>query len=486
MVSEPIRRPPPMCPSMGLLLVPIALACLGADDPPAAPGQARSMPMASGVEAQPLLAQLRRVRDAMTSIGNPLPVDVAERLDAIGRMTDAEAVCAEVQKALDGLCLVAIEVDRDGKLAVFRGGADPELVEQGWRSFLIKVVNRAGATGRLRVRSPNAGPVPNAPRDEVATRWLGLDLYDGQPIRADLGGLELEYRILQVFGRDPGEKAALLEFNAAPRPAGRPPRSANGDSTAARTAGSPRTRSGCRPGRGPCTSKAPGSTRSSPRRSRPARARWCCDSGRSRTGPPPGSCSGGRRSGPGPTPATWPTSTSRPIANGSTRSPSRPTASSPGSASTPASQPGHMRIDWMELAYADRPARRGRACRWSSAPRPPRRSSSASGTARCPRPGGVRGPRRPGPRVPRAIEAPRPGFLLPAAGVSGDRRIGARAAGPLHHPVPPRAGVDPGDADGGRRHRAGDPGLPRPPLDRHRGLGWWSGTTTSTRRLSAL
>ncbi len=52
-------------------------------------------------------------------------------------------------------------------------------------------------------------------------RWLGLDLYDGQPLRADLGSLGLEYRILQVFGRDPGEKSALLEFSAAPK-AGRP------------------------------------------------------------------------------------------------------------------------------------------------------------------------------------------------------------------------------------------------------------------------
>ena len=41
--------------------------------------------------------------------------------------------------------------------------AKPELVEGGWRTFLVKVRNQAGATGSLRVTSPNARQVPNGP-----------------------------------------------------------------------------------------------------------------------------------------------------------------------------------------------------------------------------------------------------------------------------------------------------------------------------------
>ena len=92
------------------------------------------------------------------------------------------------------------------------GRAPRELLEQGWRTFLVKVVNKPGVTRRLLVESPNAQPLPHSSADQVASRWMQLSSYEGRPLKANLSGLELEYRIIQIYSRDPGEKNAVLEF----------------------------------------------------------------------------------------------------------------------------------------------------------------------------------------------------------------------------------------------------------------------------------
>src|SRR5262249_46407862 len=85
-------------------------------------------------------------------------------------------------------------------------------VEQGWHVVLVKVVNHAESTGTLRVDSPNARPVPTGPKEEVESRWLGLSTWTGQPLTPNLSGLELEYRVIQLFSRDAGGRKADLDF----------------------------------------------------------------------------------------------------------------------------------------------------------------------------------------------------------------------------------------------------------------------------------
>src|SRR6185503_16687800 len=102
------------------------------------------------------------------------------------------------------------------RVGVARGPAEPILDEDGWRSFLIKVVNEAGTTAPLAASSPQAAPIyrmafpDNAiepvkdigPR-EVAARWLGLELHDKSPLAgAALSGLEVEYRVLHLHCAD--------------------------------------------------------------------------------------------------------------------------------------------------------------------------------------------------------------------------------------------------------------------------------------------
>ena len=162
----------------------------------------------------------RRVSEALESVGSPLGAKAVEAIEAGG---DDRAVTKAVQEALDPLCLAAVTVRKDGSVnAVARGGR-PVLVEHGWRTYLVKVLNEAGAKATLNVQSPNARPVPGGPRDEIGKRWLELSMYDERPMTPRLSGLGLEYRIVQLFSRDAGAREAMLWFDLAGR-AGRPER----------------------------------------------------------------------------------------------------------------------------------------------------------------------------------------------------------------------------------------------------------------------
>ena len=183
--------------------------------------ESRSLPSVERVEPQPLLAAIRRLRSALDALGNPLPAEVAKMLDAVPTDDRAAGV---VQKALDGLCLAGLEITADGTVQATAAPGKQELMEQGWSVHLVKVVNRAEATGALRIDSPNARPIPNAPRAEVSSRWLDLASHNGQPLLPTLSGLPLEYRIVQLFSRDAGDKTAALVFRieGLPRAANRP------------------------------------------------------------------------------------------------------------------------------------------------------------------------------------------------------------------------------------------------------------------------
>ena len=172
---------------------------------------AAGWPVVRDVEVQPLLAQVKRLGVALESLGQPLPETTRM---ALGRLQSkqGEAALAEVQERLDPLCLAAVEIDESGVARVIPSQKKPELVEQGWRAYLVKVVNRPGATGQLRVESPNARPVPNSPKDQVRSRWLDLLPYTAQPMLPNLSGLGLEYTILQLYSRDAGEKSAEIGF----------------------------------------------------------------------------------------------------------------------------------------------------------------------------------------------------------------------------------------------------------------------------------
>jgi hypothetical protein len=189
---------------------------------------AAPLPAADKVELQPLAAQARRVAEALDLLGAPLPAaDKAALLEAASDK-DGDRGVGAIQAVLDEHCLAEVAIgpaDAEGRptLSARAWAARPELAEQGWRVFLVKVQNRARIdSAELRVDSPNALPLTRLSQQtaiprvasvgEVGKRFLDLMAFGGQPLVRDLSGLAIEYRVIQVYCRDAGRKEAALRF----------------------------------------------------------------------------------------------------------------------------------------------------------------------------------------------------------------------------------------------------------------------------------
>jgi hypothetical protein len=192
----------------------------------AAPAAAEGLPRVRDVELQPLAFQARRVADALDLLGAPLAEAERKALQGAATERDAGRGVEAIQNVLDRHCLAGVTVRKaDGRLSVRAGlgPAKPELAEQGWRVFLVKVFNPDGVDRvEFRADSPNAQPIFRTSTGQadpkvgsvgdVSRRFLELMTFAGQPLARELSGLGLEYRILQVYCRDAGRKEAALRF----------------------------------------------------------------------------------------------------------------------------------------------------------------------------------------------------------------------------------------------------------------------------------
>ncbi|HVN03443.1 MAG TPA: CehA/McbA family metallohydrolase [Bryobacteraceae bacterium] len=178
----------------------------------------------AGVPLQPLAQQVRRLEDAMNYLGQPLPAADHQAINAAMGNSDEAAAVAGIEKILDRYALAIVDINAESRVKVDPGPAKAELVEGGTRLFLVKVINRANVTAALRVASPNSGNVyiqstgNPAPKleltpQEAAERWADISMFDTPPMSRRLSGLELDYRILQIYSRDRGERSAQVSFN---------------------------------------------------------------------------------------------------------------------------------------------------------------------------------------------------------------------------------------------------------------------------------
>jgi hypothetical protein len=167
---------------------------------------AADLPIITAVEHQPLAAQAQRVIESLAYLGEPLSQQ--EIID----IRNAKSV-EQIQKVLDPHCLAGININPESRVKVQEGPARPELMQNGWRTFLLKVYNEAGITAVLSVTSPNAGRLAGTDEFAVARKFLDVQMFDRQPMRPHLSGLALEYRILQLYSRDAGKREAKLRFD---------------------------------------------------------------------------------------------------------------------------------------------------------------------------------------------------------------------------------------------------------------------------------
>ena len=192
---------------------------------------AAELPLVTEVEHQPLVAATERLLEALEFVGAPLPAEDTKALQGALKETDAKVANRTIQKVLDAHCVVGVTINPESRVSVVEGPVAKRLIQGGWATFLIKVQNDAGITPQLKPESPNAAPLymrgsVNARQkpltdekeklvkpEDVPHRFLDIAMFDKQPLKPQLSGLALEYRIIQLYSREIGRREAKLGFN---------------------------------------------------------------------------------------------------------------------------------------------------------------------------------------------------------------------------------------------------------------------------------
>jgi hypothetical protein len=202
------------------------LAIIAAWISTAAIARADDLPVVT-VEGQPLAANVRRVMQALELVGQALPVEVTAKLEAAAKERDQ----AVLQATLDKHVLLGVAINPESRVKVLRGRAEAKLQQGGYTPVLLKVVNEGAITKRLKIVSPQAGPVyagaaqgslerqqqtelgenPNTAGDKE--RFLGVEMFAAPPLSDKLSGLEVEYMLALIYCHESGKREATIGFD---------------------------------------------------------------------------------------------------------------------------------------------------------------------------------------------------------------------------------------------------------------------------------
>jgi hypothetical protein len=183
------------------------------------------------VALQPFANHVRGLETTLEFLGQPLAADDQRAINNALGLADPNAAVAEIEKVLDNSALVEVTINAESRVGVKPGPAPPDLIQDGTRIFLVKIINQAGVTSFLKLQSPNSGPVyvrssgnpaptQSVKPQDVRERWADITLYGPtlppggyERPRERLSGLGLEYRVLAVYSRDAGQRSAKLAFD---------------------------------------------------------------------------------------------------------------------------------------------------------------------------------------------------------------------------------------------------------------------------------
>lgn len=182
----------------------------------------------TNVDRQPLVAATKRLMEAFDYVGSPLSKETQTELVKAMEIEDAVPCVKAIQAAIDPLCIAQVNINPESRVSVREGEGSRQLIQQGWRTVLVKVHNEAGVTAPLTVGSPQAEDVYQRGRGarqrpltddklvsqaEATQRFLDIEVFGKQPLKPNLSGLEVEYRIMHLYSRDAGKREATLTFN---------------------------------------------------------------------------------------------------------------------------------------------------------------------------------------------------------------------------------------------------------------------------------
>ncbi len=180
------------------------------------------------VEGQPLAANVQRVAEALAYLGAPLPAETRRELTTAGQARDGR----KLQEILDPGVLFVVHVNPEARVKLERGPAPAALQQAGYTPVLVKVVNESGGTQRLRIGSPQSGPVyagvaelsmerqrqehlrENENTGGRTDRFLDVEMFASPPMTPKLSGLDVEYAVALIYSSEAGRREATITFDA--------------------------------------------------------------------------------------------------------------------------------------------------------------------------------------------------------------------------------------------------------------------------------
>ncbi len=103
--------------------------------------------------------------------------------------------------------LIEVSISPEGRVKASEGEAKPELVQGAWVEFDLVIENTAGLTTPLVIESRQ---LMKEDDDTARDRWLRLEIVPAGP----LTGAPEEKRVLRLWSRDAGRRAAVFNVNA--------------------------------------------------------------------------------------------------------------------------------------------------------------------------------------------------------------------------------------------------------------------------------
>ncbi|GEM_PF-863897 len=168
-------------------------------------------------EADPVQLKIlaRDVADKLASWENPLDPAELRLLDEAIRSTDRLTALRNIQRVLDGHCLIALSISTEAEVKATPGPAMPFLATGRWGVFLIKVDNLGRQPVPLRIDSGN---LVIATENNSDDRWLEWQIWP-EPV---LSGNRVDYFVLRLRGNVRGKRDAEFAFSTTIRPLQQP------------------------------------------------------------------------------------------------------------------------------------------------------------------------------------------------------------------------------------------------------------------------
>ncbi|MGI9471185.1 MAG: CehA/McbA family metallohydrolase [Rubripirellula sp.] len=179
------------------------------------------------VEFQPLASGVKRLMTALDALGAPLSEELAARIES--GLDSGDSI--ELQRAIDSSVLAVVTISPEERVSARRGPVVADVQQAGYRPAILKILNHSTSTARLRISSPQAGPVyagtaqlsmnrqqqlkllENQNEEGSNERFLSVQIHDAPPMTPEMSGLEVEYALLLISSSQSGKREAVLHFD---------------------------------------------------------------------------------------------------------------------------------------------------------------------------------------------------------------------------------------------------------------------------------